>query len=269
MNCAWNELIALLPQEMKKDVDSLGRDKLQELRLRLGKKPELVLSSGSQWLDRTVTEQQLQFVINMASKYSPWAAATSKDGYISAAGGHRIGICGTAAGTGIRDVTSLNIRVARDFPGIADGIKITGNTLIIGPPGCGKTTLLRDLARKVAAEHTVTVVDEREELFPAGFVSGVRMDRLSGFLKPQGIGMALRTMGPEYIAVDEITAEEDCRALLGVALCGVKVLATAHASNRYDLIKSRIYEPIVALKLFETLIVMGRDKSWCLERMVA
>lgn len=267
MNCAWNELIALLPQEFKQEVNDLGRDKLQELRLRLGKLPELILPSGSQWLCKTVTEADLQFVINMASGYSPWSSSSAAQGYITAPGGHRIGLCGIASKDGIRNVTSVNIRVARDFPGIADAIESQGNILIIGPPGCGKTTILRDLARKIAAQHTIAVVDEREELFPQHFLSGKRMDILSGFSKPQGISMVLRTMGPEYIVVDEITDPQDCQALESACWCGVKVLATAHASNRNDLLKRRIYQPLLEKEMFDHVIVMRHDKSWSAERI--
>ena len=177
MKCLWNEFLAIVPPQMRQNVDNLGKETLQELRLRLAHPPELVCADKSLWLPQRVTGEDLSFVIHTASQYSPWASSTVSRGYITAAGGHRIGICGDVVVkedklTGIRSPSSLCLRVARDFPGIASKVgNIKGNILILGPPGSGKTTLLRDLIRQISdgGNGSVVVVDERGELFPAGF----------------------------------------------------------------------------------------------------
>lgn len=280
MRCAWQTYKNLLPVWMRESVDKLGKDTLQELRLRLGAPPELVLNNKSCWLDKPIRKEDLNFCINVASRYSPWASGTVAKGYITAPGGHRLGVCGEAviAGgkmTGIRTVTSLNIRVARDFPGIAKQTnKHIGSVLIVGKPGSGKTTFLRDMIRQRSDEHNgcVAVVDEREEIFPRAengicFPVGKHTDVLSGCSKPEGIEAVLRNMNPDTIAVDEITAQEDCQALLHAGWCGVKLLATAHAGSRLDLFSRPVYRPIIDCGLFDTLIILHPDKSWHCERM--
>ena len=268
MMCAWNQLLSILPPWLSQEADRYGRQELQELRLRTGQVPELILSGKSLWLDRIVNREDINFVINTASRYSPWAAATAARGYITASGGHRIGLCGEAvikAGTleGMRHIKSLCIRVARDFPGVSGSIsKRRGSILLIGPPGSGKTTLLRDLARKIAMTETVCVVDERGELFPEGIMAGKRMDIISGCSKKDGIEMVLRTMGPDSIVVDEITSEQDCQALVQAGWCGVRLLASAHASSVEDLYSRSVYQPLVQRKLFDHILVLNRDKMW-------
>ena len=172
--------------------------------------------------------------------------------------------------TGIRTASSLCIRVARDFPGLASRYACyTGSILIIGPPGSGKTTFLRDLIRQLSMRETVAVVDERRELFPANaFPQGSAVDVLSGCPKRVGIEILLRTMGPKTIAIDEITAEEDCAALLHASWCGVRLIATAHAANMNDLESRSIYSKIINKKLFAHIIIIGRDKSLHEERMI-
>lgn len=280
MRCQWQAFTALLPIRLREQVDKQGSTQLQELRLRIGAEPELVMQTGSKWLSDTVTADDLSFIINAASRYSPWSAATIRRGYITAPGGHRIGLCGDAvmqAGEmgGIRNPISLCMRVARDFPGIASAAdKYTGSILIIGCPGSGKTTLLRDLIRRRSntGPGSVAVVDERGELFPTKeqqhcFDTGRRTDVMTGCGKEQGIDALLRTMGPSCIAVDEITAEEDCRALMNAGWSGVTLLATAHARSLSDLRSRPIYRPIINSGLFDTLLVMQPDKSWREERM--
>ena len=280
MRCAWQAFINLLPVWMREQVDKQCKERLQELRLRLGLPPELVFGDHSVCLQRTVSAEDLRFCVNIASKYSPWAASTAAQGFITAPGGHRIGLCGNAVTengtlTGIRNLTSLCIRVARDFPGIAHkAVCYSGSVLIIGRPGSGKTTLLRDLIRQRSDLGTgsISVVDEREEIFPytsneVCFPVGAHTDVLSGCGKVKGIEAVLRSMGPDTIAVDEITAEEDCRALLHAGWCGVNLLATAHAGNRKDLYNRPVYKPIIESKLFETLLIMHPDKSWHAERI--
>ena len=273
MNCDWKELLGILPHGIRADVDRLGQKDLQELRLRLGRPPELVLKRERLDLNGAVTAEDLAFVINTASRYSPWAAETSARGYITAPGGHRVGICGQAVVTegavrGIRRPTSLNIRVARQISGVGDGILLRGNLLILGPPGSGKTTLLRDLCRRLGTQETLTVVDERMELFPEGLQGGGRMDVLTGCDKAEGIEMALRTMGPAWIAVDEITAEGDCRALESAGWCGVRLLATAHAASVRDLRSRELYGPLWKTGLFTDLVILDRDQRWHMERVV-
>ena len=280
MRCAWQAYMNLVPIWMRKRVDELGREELQELRLRLGTPPELVLKGKRIWLERPVCTEDLKFCVNMASKYSPWAASSVEKGYITAFGGHRVGICGDAVlhngvMSGVRTITSVNLRVSRDFSGIATAMTdYSGSVLIIGQPGSGKTTLLRDLIRQRSDKHGgfVSVVDEREEIFPRNneglcFPVGRHTDVLSGCKKTEGIEILLRNMTPETIAVDEITAPEDCAALIHAGWCGVKILATAHAGSRHDLINRPVYRPLLESRLFETLIIMRPDKTWYIERI--
>ena len=280
MNCQWQAFLTLLPHWMRLEVDRLGRENLQELRIRTGQAPELCFQDSVRRLARYVVRDDINFIINAASEYSPWAAGTTAEGFLTAAGGHRIGICGVGtvqdrAVTGIHYPTSLCMRVARDFEGIAhraDGI--VGSVLIIGPPGSGKTTLLRDLIRQRSkkGQGSVVVIDEREEIFPlyrgqACFFAGERTDIMSRCPKAAGIDAAIRNMNPEWLAVDEITAQADCDALLHAGWCGVNLLATAHAGSLQDLKTRPVYQTIVNYRLFTHILLLRRDKTWTIERI--
>lgn len=277
MKCAWTELLCLLPPWMRSDVDQAGKEQMQELRLRLAYPPELVCQHTNVSLSRLVTREDIEFVINIASRYSPWQAQTFSQGYLTAAGGHRIGICGEAIikegrMAGIRNPKALCIRVARDLQrAISANEMHTGSVLVIGKPGSGKTTLLRDLirSRSQSGNGSIGVVDERGELFPSdiGFDPGRHTDVLSGCSKDVGMEALLRTMGPHTIAVDEITSEADCEALLRAARCGVDLIATAHASGKQDLLERPVYRPLIRNGIFDTLIILQKDKSWVMERM--
>ena len=270
MKCAWKELMAILPPALRLKIPD---EDLWEIRLRLGRPVELVGPRGSRWLtDRPGTED-LHFVVNTASRYSPWTAQTVARGYITAPGGHRIGLGGEVVldkgeVRGIRQADSLCIRIARDVPGVARPFAaLRGSVLILGPPGAGKTTLLRDLCREISNRETVAVVDERGELFPEGFDRGRALDVLSLCPKPAGIDMALRTLGPSAIAVDEITEEEDAWALLRAGRCGVRLLATAHAASPEYLGRRPVYRMLTENRLFDHILLCFRDKSRPTERM--
>ena len=274
MECAWKALLSVLPGWMVSEVDSLGKGNLQELRLRLGQPPRLLMGSAQRDLARNASLEDLNFCVNAASRYSPWAAATARKGYLTAPGGHRIGLCGEAVMRngkidGIKNLTSLNIRIARDYPGIGEGIPSTGSVLILGAPSWGKTTLLRDLIRgRGNRGQQVAVVDERGELFPSGtFSTGKNVDILTGCGKAEGIPMLLRTMGPQCIAVDEITQEEDCCALLDAVGCGAELLATVHATSVYDLRKRAFFRHLLDAAVFDSVVILRQDKSWRLERI--
>lgn len=275
MNCAWESLLTLLPHRMRQEVDRLGRETLEEIRFRTGKPVELILTGRSMFLAQIASEEDLKFVVNTASRYSPWAAATVAQGYLTASGGHRIGLCGecviqNGSATGIRAVHSLCVRVARAFTGLSARAPKTGSLLILGPPGCGKTTLLRDVIRTRSERgQIIAVVDERGEIFPngAGFSSGPRTDVITGCSKRQGLYMTVKTMRPHCVAVDEITSEEDCQTLMDAGWCGIDLLATAHARDVEDLYKRRIYQSLVRSGLFQTALVLRQDKIYHVERI--
>lgn len=280
MLCAWDALINLLPIWMRDYVDKQGKENLQELRLRLNKPPLLVLCDRNITMHRSVLKEDLNFCINVATKYSPWSTTTGIRGYYAAPGGHRIGVFGTVTGsefggrpTVMQNITSICIRISRDFPGIANSLSDTEHSvLIIGAPGCGKTTFLRDYTRNLSKTKCVSVIDERQEIFPQFqgehcFDTGFHTDIVYGCDKEYGINMALRNMGPQVIVVDEITSKEDCAALLHAGWCGVNLIATAHAGSRKDLYSRTTYRPIVESGIFSELIVMQPDKSWRLERI--
>ena len=280
MNCAWQAYLNILPLWMRTEVEEYVQTDLQELRVRTGLQPEAICYRGNFTLSRRATGEDIAFIINTASEYSPWAASTVSSGYLTAAGGHRIGLCGRATVSdrkmrGISAPNSLCIRVARDFAGIGSkAATVAESILIIGPPGSGKTTLLRDIVRCKSdrGPGSIAVVDEREELFPtykgqACFYPGKHTDILSGCSKAEGIEAVLRSMNPEWIAVDEITSQTDCEALLHAGWCGVNLMATAHAGSLNDLVSRPVYKPLIDKKLFSTIIILQKDKSWTVERI--
>ena len=273
MICAWKELLRVIPPGFRNEVDKYGREEAQEIRLRLGSPPEIRLGSRCVCVGDAVDKEDIYYCINTASRYSPWASETMQRGYLTAPGGHRIGICGQAVIRqgrieGVREISALCIRVAREFPGIAGELaEIPGSLLILGAPGWGKTTLLRDLIRqRTHRGASVAVVDERGELFPAGLCEAKGIDVMYGCSKARGVEMLLRTMGPTVIAMDEITAKEDCEALQSAACCGVELIATAHAASSRDFHHRPVYEPLVRQGLFDTLVVLHPDKTWTVER---
>ena len=256
----WNEqqLLSILPQRLR---HGDYRD-VRELRLRLGQKPRLVTESGFRELEGEVSGDELRYLINAASRYSPWSAQSIADGYLTAPGGHRIGLCGDGAGENLREITSVCIRIARDYAGIAAGLPMEGNLLILGAPGTGKTTLLRDYIRQRARRCSVAVVDERREIFPEGFDRRGSIDVLSGVAKGRGMDMVLRSMSPRVIALDEVTCAEDCEALIRAAWCGVELVATAHAGSVRDLRERMVYRPLVETGLFKMVAFLDSKQCW-------
>lgn len=279
MRCQWDALLSVLPNRIRPDVDKYQNELLLEIRLRIGQPPILIFPAMEDMLEGNVTLNEINQCIHYATRYSPWTATTQAQGYITAPGGHRIGICGTyvegESGPVIREPSMLCIRIARDISEISNGLEDKqGSILILGRPGCGKTTLLRDLIRQYSLQRrgTICVVDEREEIFPKQngqfcFFPGPRTDVLSGCNKAKGITMVLRNMTPSVIAVDEITHKDDCEAIIQAGWCGAELYATVHARDIKDLHTRPIYRSLIQTGIFQNYVVLGADKRWHLERV--
>ncbi len=268
----------LLPGSIRAAAGSLPaaqRRRGEEFRLRRGRAPTVLLGGRERVLCREpVTEDDILFVTEAATRSSLHAAEGQlARGYLSAAGGVRVGVCGTAAGPdGLRSVSSLSIRVPRAVPGCADGIwdEVTAggfsSLLIAAPPGGGKTTLLRELVRKLSEDGLrVCVADERGELADAGdgepgFDVGPCTDVMTGVPKARAALMLLRSMNPQVLAMDEITEEEDAAALLRAAGCGVTLLASVHGASAEELRLRPACRRLLEAGVFRRLVlVTDRD----------
>lgn len=244
---------ALLPGGLRRAAEALGpedRVLCEELRLRRGREATALLGGCEFGLGTgPVTEGELRTVLEAATGASFHASAQQlRRGFLSAPGGVRIGVCGTAVWgesgmESVREISSLALRIPRAVPGCADGIwtALTAggfvSTLIVSPPGGGKTTLLREIVRRLSRDGLrVAVADERGEIADAwngepAFDVGPCTDVLTGAPKTQSMGLLLRAMNPQVLAVDEIGGGQDAAALLAAAHGGVRVLATTHGER--------------------------------------
>lgn len=199
------------------------------------------------------------------------------NGFITIYGGHRVGISGKPLYRegkiySIKDISALNFRVARELKGVAECIlgKIKENnefvsTLILSPPGLGKTTLLRDLVRQISnSGNTISLIDERSEIaacfqgVPQNDI-GIRTDVMDAVRKTDGIKMMVRAMKPDFIATDEIGTDSDAEAIEYALNSGVKVLATAHGDKIEDLYKSKKMQDLLMHKTFKKIILLKKD----------
>ena len=280
------QAVQALPLRLRQEALSLpagDRARAEELRLRAGWPMTAVLPEGERPLGGSPVEgRELEQLVEIASRASLHTVLDQvRRGYLTFEGGHRIGLCGTAALRegeihALRAISSANLRIARQVKGAAapvlDGLCPGGrlaDTLILAPPGLGKTTLLRDVIRSVSEGEgctplRVSLADERGEV--AAMYSGRpqlevgrRTDVAEGCPKAQGLMLLLRAMNPQVLAVDEITAPEDVGALITAAGCGVTLLATAHGEGRAGLERRPLYRPLLDEGLFRFLVRIRRE----------
>lgn len=241
-----NSVKKLLPARVSEALDKLDESKIYEIRLRAS---GVSINYGGRFLALgdgpvTVTLAEIEEVVLRASGRSIYAVNDQiKDGFLSLNNGVRIGICGeVVSGKTIKNFTSLNIRFPHEVRGCADKVMryvLRGrgcyNTIVVSPPGFGKTTLLRDMIRQISdRNNNVLVADERYELAGLGgttFDLGRNTDVLAGCDKSFAFSRGIRYMRPDVLAADEIVSEEDVAAVSKACAGGVNVIATVHASG--------------------------------------
>ena len=240
----------ILPENIRKYITK----QTEEIRVKIGR-PAIILNRSSEVvLPELTTKKVFQEILDSITEGSIYIFTEEiNNGFITINGGHRVGLCGNAVVndgkiTAVKDISGLNIRVAREIKGVGERLfrKITENNeiesaIIVSPPGCGKTTLLRDLTRLISDNISgtrISLIDERCEL-AASYAGcpqtdiGIRTDVFSGYPKREGVMQAIRSMSPDIIVVDEIGA--DIESVKIAHFSGIKVIASMHGNDFFNI----------------------------------
>ena len=297
-----DEIMQIFPGTMRKQWQRVMKyaDKMQEIRIRADKpvavwidgREAFVSDSGE--LIQTAesglcyTGRELEQILEQICQFSLYAFSDEiKRGYLTIPGGHRVGLAGQmilekdGSVRNMKYIRCMNVRIAHEIRGVSDPLlpelyrqgKLL-NTLILSPPGCGKTTMLRDLIRNVSNGNAfgegqnVSVVDERSELGGSymGVAQndlGIRTDLLDACPKIDGMMLLIRSMAPDVLAVDELGSVEEINALQLASGCGCRLLATIHGSTMEEILAKKYMEPLFREKTFERYIILTRRDKKC------
>ena len=282
------DIFEILPQAIIKEItNEKDIEKLQEIRIKVNKPLIVNINNKEIVKNYLATSEDVKLIIQKISNYSIYAFEDEiKNGYITVKGGHRVGICGNCVIQDesiktIKDISSLNIRTCKEVVGCSVKIipyivesETVLNTIIISPPQCGKTTLLRDMVRNLSDGREnmnfkgkkVTVIDERSEI--AGCYNGIpqmnvgiRTDILDNCPKSKGIMLAIRSLSPEVIVCDEIGTRKDVESLMMATNCGVSIITTIHGEGIEDISKRKVFNEIIENRLFKRAIILSCKKG--------
>lgn len=294
-------LLKIFGENLKQIIQSLKQEfleEIEEIHIRV-EKPLFIFAQRKEYLirkDGSITDkieeayfpkkEDIQHILERASRYSLYAFSEEvKNGFLTIEGGHRIGIVGRAVvenGTvkTIQNISALNIRISHEVKGCSDVVlryvienKNFYNTLLVSPPACGKTTLLRDMIRQLSngkkgffEGQTVGVADERGEI--AGCYKGIaqndvgiRTDILDCCPKAEGMLMLVRSMSPRIIAVDEIGKKEDFVAIESIVNAGIQLLCTVHGNDLEDVKKRAILGNMIKNGVFHSIVLLSAEKK--------
>lgn len=297
-----DDILRIFPEQMRPRWQKTAgfAQQLQEIRLRVAK-PVLLYIDGMEFFQEETGEvvyhavrpavtlqEDLDQLIAYACSYSMYAFEEEiSRGYLTLPGGHRMGLAGEAVLAesdrvrNIKHISCVNIRISHEIRGAADAVLPflyrDGhflNTLILSPPGCGKTTLLRDIVRQVSDGNacgpgvTVGIVDERSEI--AGSFQGraqndvgMRTDVLDSCPKAEGMMLLIRSMAPKVIGVDELGSEADIKALKKAVCCGCRVLATMHAGSFEEAENRLSGMKLDEIRFFDRYVILTRREGKC------
>ncbi len=297
----FEEIVNVLPMRLKKILQNISSHKvkdLEEVRLRVNKPLILNILGKDFFITKDgmtskvlhncimVTKEDVETCFQLVTDYSAYALEEEiKNGFITIKGGHRVGISGKTiiennSVKTIKDISGLNVRISKEKIGCGEKVikylirseESIYNTLIISPPQCGKTTLLRDIVRLISDGTpqynfkgvNVAVVDERSEIggcyngVPQNDI-GIRTDILDGCPKAEGMIMLIRSMSPRVIVTDEIGRDADIYAIKEAINAGVKFITTIHGESLEEICRRDNIAPLIKERVFERILVLSNN----------